>query len=118
MKIHCPLSNYEEIEPLVKEGADEFYFGYQIDTNYRYRMSMDYMFENFADGTDVSDQFFKGTQHAEYAYQYGIPQNYNLERHRNSTVYPIYQPYNYLTQYYNTDGTRKSEYDRNLNLIS
>jgi len=93
---------------------------YASNTYNSYILDCDYLFTVHSDMTDISSYIFNTTDHHEYDYArlFGG----NVSRHKwynmSGTMVPIYNPYNYLMHYYNADGTRKSQYDRNLNLIS
>jgi len=100
---------------------DKFIFSRQYASNAHHQMlaDCDYLFAKHADMTDVTNDIFGGNDHQEYDYvkfnwDYMDRQGYTA----SGTSMGIYNPYNYLFEYYNADGTRKSNYDRNLNLIT
>jgi len=79
----------------------------------------EFLFANFADGTNVSTQIFATSDHAEYNYTKGIQQALNgLDSTRNFTMTNIYKPYGFMFDYFDSNGNRKSTYDKNFNLIT
>ena len=93
---------------------------YASNTYNQYIVDCDYLFSIHADMTDISSYIFNTTDHHEYDYVRMFSSNNMRNKYytMSGTMVPIYNPYNYLMHYYNADGTRKSQYDRNLNLIS
>ena len=84
--------------------------------SWKFDISMDYLFATYTDGTNISSEIEIGTQYRENWFS-KAEHHWDFRRRRTSTQFNIYNPYNYLMEYYNTDGTRKSQYDKNLNLI-
>ena len=79
----------------------------------------EFLFANFSDGTNVSAQIFSTADHAEYNYTKGIQQALNgLDRTRSYTMTNIYKPYGFMFDYFDSNGNRKSTYDKNFNLIT
>jgi hypothetical protein len=78
-----------------------------------------YMFAKHADGTDVSNDIFGGSAHHEYNYTKRLyhSQMDNYHYNASGTYLPIYQPYNYMMKYYDTNGKLLPEYDRLLKTI-
>lgn len=79
----------------------------------------DFLFSRHVDMTDITSFVFSTDDHQEYAYTQGLR---NKEFHRTfydkaTSSYNIYTPYQYMFEYYNADGTRKSIYDESYNLI-
>ena len=78
-----------------------------------------FLFSRHVDMTDITSFVFSTDDHQEYAYTQGF-RNSQWQRtfyNKNSTSYNIYTPYQYMFEYYNADGTRKSIYDESYNLI-
>ena len=101
--------------------ADKFIMDFSYTTgDYHKRMfDADFLFSRHADMTDITSFVFSTSDHQEYTYPQGIRGNMlnNINRVSNASGYTIYNPYKYLFQYYNADGTRKSIYDEQYNLI-
>ena len=79
----------------------------------------DFLFSRHADMTDITSFVFGTIDHQEYAYTQGF-RNSQFQRvfyDKSSSSYNIYTPYQYMFEYYNADGTRKSIYDESYNLI-
>ena len=85
----------------------------------KYFIDAEFMFSRHTDMTDITSFMFSTTDHQEYSYTGGLRMNtFNGEFYnKNSTSYSIYTPYQYMFEYYNADGTRKSIYDESYNLI-
>jgi len=78
-----------------------------------------YLFAKHADGTDVTGDVFGTNDHQEYNYVKGFYQGQMDNAHYSATgtYMGIYNPYNYMMDYFTADGKRKPEYDRLLKTI-
>lgn len=79
----------------------------------------DYIFAKHADGTDINSDVFGTTDHQEYNYTRGLftGQMQNNHYAYSGTYMGIYNPYNYMMDYFDTNGKLKPEYDRLFNTI-
>lgn len=78
-----------------------------------------YLFAKHADGTNISTDVFGSTDHQHYNYTRGFYPNQmeNFHYAATGTYMGIYNPYNYMMDYFTEDGKLKPEYDRLLNTI-
>jgi hypothetical protein len=101
--------------------ADKFImdFSYSSGDYHKRMFDADFLFSRHTDMTDITSFVFAIDDHQEFTYTQGIRGNMlnNTYRTTNMSGYTIYNPYKYLFHYYNADGTRKSIYDAQLNLI-
>jgi hypothetical protein len=101
--------------------ADKFMFSryYTSNSNNKQIIDADFMFSRHADMTDVTSFIFSTSDHQDYTYTQGFRPG-TMQQHwyaYNTSSLNIYTPYQYMFQYFNADGTRKSIYDESYNLI-